>query len=77
MLSSVDLVVECRDYRVPLSSRNPMFEDALQGKPRIIVYTKKDLGRGINARSEDDRVSKDHRANVLSGAETVLMTQLI
>ncbi|CAZ80977.1 unnamed protein product [Tuber melanosporum] len=43
LVSSVDLIIECRDYRVPLSSRNPMFEEALQEKERLIVYTKRDL----------------------------------
>ncbi|KAF1917212.1 mitochondrial GTPase 1 [Ampelomyces quisqualis] len=46
LLSSIDLVIECRDYRVPLTSRNPLFESALEGKERIIVYTKRDLGGG-------------------------------
>ncbi|KXT07035.1 hypothetical protein AC578_7108 [Pseudocercospora eumusae] len=44
MLSQIDLIVECRDYRIPMTSRNPMFEDSLAGKERMIVYTKKDLG---------------------------------
>ncbi|KAF2836694.1 GTPase [Patellaria atrata CBS 101060] len=44
LLSSIDLVVECRDYRVPLTSRNPMFEESLAGRPRLLVYTKQDLG---------------------------------
>jgi ribosome biogenesis GTPase A len=44
MLSQVDLIIECRDYRVPLSSRNPLFEETLLGRPRLIVYTKRDLG---------------------------------
>lgn len=43
LLGSVELIIECRDYRVPLSSRNPMFEETLQGKERLIVYTKRDL----------------------------------
>jgi len=43
LVSSVELIIECRDYRVPLSSRNPMFEETLQGKERLIVYTKRDL----------------------------------
>lgn len=43
MVSSVELIIECRDYRVPLSSRNPLFEETLQGRERIIVYTKRDL----------------------------------
>ncbi|KAI9719588.1 MAG: hypothetical protein M1812_003359 [Candelaria pacifica] len=44
MLSSIDLVIECRDYRVPLTSRNPLFEESLAGRERLVVYTKKDLG---------------------------------
>ncbi|KAI9772624.1 MAG: Mitochondrial GTPase [Geoglossum simile] len=44
MLSSIDLVIECRDYRVPLTSRNPLFEANLSGRERLIVYTKRDLG---------------------------------
>ena len=43
LVSSVELIIECRDYRVPLSSRNPMFEETLQEKERLIVYTKRDL----------------------------------
>ncbi|KAL9112755.1 MAG: hypothetical protein Q9227_003058 [Pyrenula ochraceoflavens] len=43
-LSQVDLVIECRDYRVPLSSQNPLFEQKLGEKPRLVVYTKQDLG---------------------------------
>lgn len=44
MLSTIDLVIECRDYRVPLTSRNPLFEENLMGRERLIVYTKRDLG---------------------------------
>ncbi|KAL2820504.1 P-loop containing nucleoside triphosphate hydrolase protein [Aspergillus cavernicola] len=44
MLSSIDYVVECRDSRVPLTSINPMFEEALGKTRRLIVYTKRDLG---------------------------------
>lgn len=44
MLSSIDYVVECRDYRAPVTSINPMFEEALGSIRRLIVYTKKDLG---------------------------------
>jgi len=54
MLSSVDLVIECRDYRVPLTSQNPLFEESLAGKERLVVYTKQDLGS--EGREEDRRV---------------------
>lgn len=44
MLASIDYVVECRDYRAPITSINPLFEEALGKKRRIVVYTKRDLG---------------------------------
>jgi ribosome biogenesis GTPase A len=47
LVSSVELIIECRDYRVPLSSRNPLFEETLQGKQRLVVYTKRDLAMGV------------------------------
>ena len=56
MLSQIDLIVECRDYRVPLTSHNPLFEDALAGRERMVVYTKKDLGRKGNGNEEDNKV---------------------
>lgn len=43
MLSSIDYVVECRDSRAPVTSINPMFEEALGKTRRLIVYTKRDL----------------------------------
>lgn len=43
-ISSVDLVIECRDFRVPVCSVNPLFDEALGEKRRLIVYTKRDLG---------------------------------
>lgn len=43
-LSSIGLVLECRDYRVPLTSWNPHLDRAVAGRNRIIVYTHRDLG---------------------------------
>ncbi|KAL1914523.1 uncharacterized protein VTP21DRAFT_8237 [Calcarisporiella thermophila] len=42
-LHSVDLLVEARDARIPLSSVNHNFEKLVQGKDRLIVYNKADL----------------------------------
>lgn len=53
MLTHIDLVIECRDYRVPLTSRNPLFEENLAGRERLIVYTKQDLG---SAGRQQDRL---------------------
>ncbi|RUP45440.1 P-loop containing nucleoside triphosphate hydrolase protein [Jimgerdemannia flammicorona] len=42
-LNSVDLVVEVRDARIPLSSVNPKFEYLVGCKDRLIIYNKADL----------------------------------
>lgn len=60
LLSTIDLVVECRDYRVPLTSRNPLFEKALEGKERVIVYTKRDLGGGARDNRNEEIIKKWH-----------------
>ncbi|REK76487.1 ribosome biogenesis GTPase YlqF [Paenibacillus paeoniae] len=42
-LKLIDIAIELLDARVPLSSRNPMVDDILQNKPRLIVLNKSDL----------------------------------
>ncbi|WP_424765809.1 ribosome biogenesis GTPase YlqF [Paenibacillus sp. sgz302251] len=42
-LKLIDLAIELLDARLPLSSRNPMIEEILNGKPRLIVLNKSDL----------------------------------
>ncbi|KAF4998594.1 hypothetical protein FDECE_11734 [Fusarium decemcellulare] len=43
-LSNISLILECRDFRLPLSTHNPQLERALAGRERVVVYTKFDLG---------------------------------
>ncbi len=42
-LKLIDVVIELLDARLPLSSRNPMIDEILQGKPRMILLNKADL----------------------------------
>lgn len=42
-LKLIDAVIELTDARLPLSSRNPMIDEILQGKPRLIILNKADL----------------------------------
>ena len=42
-LSMVDCIIELRDSRLPLSSRNPLIDQLSKDKPRLIVLTKKDM----------------------------------
>ena len=59
MLSSIDLIIECRDYRVPITSRNPLFEQLLAGRERLIIFTKADLGTSQFTRAVDRQVLTD------------------
>ena len=42
-LKAVDVAAERLDARIPLASANPMVEELLSGKPRIIILNKADL----------------------------------
>ena len=41
-IKSVDMVIELRDARIPLSSQNPLLAEVIGNKPRCIVLAKKD-----------------------------------
>ena len=41
-LKKVDFVIEIRDARMPESSKNPMLDQLIQNKPRLILLSKKD-----------------------------------
>lgn len=42
-LKLIDVVIELLDARIPLSSRNPMVDEILKGKPRLVLLNKSDL----------------------------------
>lgn len=42
-LSLVDVVIELLDARIPLSSQNPMIDQIVKKKPRLVLLNKKDL----------------------------------
>ncbi len=42
-LKLVDVVLEIIDSRIPISSRNPMIDEIIADKPRIIIMNKSDL----------------------------------
>jgi ribosome biogenesis GTPase A len=49
-LKLIDVVIELLDARLPLSSRNPMIDEIVAGKPRLVLLNKADLA--------DDAVTK-------------------
>ncbi|WP_442600966.1 ribosome biogenesis GTPase YlqF [Paenibacillus sp. KN14-4R] len=42
-LKLIDVVIELLDARIPQSSRNPMIDEILKDKPRLVVLNKNDL----------------------------------
>lgn len=42
-LKMIDLVIELLDARLPLSSRNPMIDEIVANKPRLVLLNKADL----------------------------------
>ena len=42
-LKAVDLTIEIVDSRIPVSSRNPVIDELISGKPRLVVLGKEDL----------------------------------
>ncbi|MEL1143764.1 ribosome biogenesis GTPase YlqF [Staphylococcus epidermidis] len=42
-LKKVDIVFELVDARIPYSSRNPMIDDVIKQKPRVVILNKKDM----------------------------------
>lgn len=42
-LNKVDVIIEILDARIPLSSQNPMMDEIVKNKPRIVILNKADL----------------------------------
>ena len=42
-LKNVDIVLELRDARIPLASKNPMVDEIVGQKPRLILLNKSNM----------------------------------
>lgn len=58
-LKLVDLVVEIIDARIPKSSRNPLLDEIIGDKPRIIIMNKEDLADPIQNKLWVKKFKKD------------------
>lgn len=71
-LKLVDAVIEVIDARIPVSSRNPIIDELVKSKPRIIVLNKSDLADGqISKAWEESFRDAGNRAlsmNCMNGA---------
>ena len=58
-LKAVDVVVEIIDSRIPVSSRNPVIDELISGKRRIVVLGKADLADEKETVKWKDKISAD------------------
>lgn len=80
-LKLVDLVIEVIDARIPISSRNPIIDDIIKSKTRIIVLNKSDLSdeRSNQAWEEHFRSQGNYvlTMNCMSGGGTKELFKLL
>ncbi|MNJ31579.1 ribosome biogenesis GTPase YlqF [Paenibacillus bouchesdurhonensis] len=69
-LKLIDVVIELLDARLPLSSRNPMIDEILQGKPRLILLNKADLADPAITREWIDYFEKEGFAAIAVDASS-------
>lgn len=71
-LKMVDAVIEVVDARIPISSRNPIIDELVKTKPRIIVLNKSDLADEKLSRQWEEKLKADGSSglsmNCMSGA---------
>lgn len=69
-LKFVDIVFELVDARLPLSSRNPMLDQLLQQKPRVVLLNKADLADSSQTKSWEQYFRKQgHFALAINAQE--------
>ena len=69
-LKAVDVVIEIVDSRIPVSSRNPIIDEIVQGKRRIIVLGKCDLADDEATEKWKKKLGKDGSRVVALNAQT-------
>ncbi|MDO5414990.1 MAG: ribosome biogenesis GTPase YlqF [Bacillota bacterium] len=71
-LKMVDAVIEVIDARIPISSRNPIIDELVKSKPRIIVLNKSDLADAGRSKAWEEKFKADGNRvlsmNCMSGA---------
>lgn len=69
-LKMVDIVVEIIDARIPISSRNPIIDEILENKPRVILMNKKDLADDRETRKWIEHFERQGHKTVLINSLT-------
>ncbi|MGK7378424.1 ribosome biogenesis GTPase YlqF [Planococcus sp. 1R117A] len=78
-LKLVDIIFELVDARLPLSSRNPMIDQVIQQKPRLIILNKMDMADEVETkkwiRYFEDQGTRAVAINSLEGRGLQLVTK--
>uniref|UniRef100_H2UEF9 Mitochondrial ribosome-associated GTPase 1 n=1 Tax=Takifugu rubripes TaxID=31033 RepID=H2UEF9_TAKRU len=64
-LKSVDCIIEIHDARIPLSGRNPVFQETLDVRPHLLVLNKMDLADVSDKKDLLEKLAKKGVKNVL------------
>ena len=64
-LKMVDACIEVTDARIPVSSRNPLIDEILKDKPRVIALNKSDLADQTASRSWADHFTRQGTKTVV------------
>lgn len=59
-LNAVDIVLEIRDARIPMASKNPMLDEIIKNKRHMIVLNKKDLADPFQTKGWVEALSNDN-----------------
>lgn len=80
-LKLVDIVIEVIDARIPISSRNPIIDEIVSGKRRIIILNKSDLADGrANEKWAEHFKSQEHDVltmNCMNGSGVAQLFKLL
>lgn len=71
----VDVVIEIIDARIPIASRNPILNEIIGNKPRIIVLNKADLADNEINKQWVDKLNKDNQKAILVDSNTGVGTK--
>lgn len=64
-LKIVDIVIELIDARIPISSKNPILDEVIQNKTRLVILTKADLGDSEKNKEWEDYYKKKYKYSIL------------
>jgi ribosome biogenesis GTPase A len=77
-LKLIDIIFELVDARIPLSSRNPMIDEIIQHKPRLVLLNKADMAdKSITKEWIEYFQGKGVRALAINSQEGIGMKEIV